>query len=214
MSYDAFSIVSARLSQVQAAVSSRLAEIQSSTGVPFSIVLQRTSAASQNISETGAADIEELSAAPGAETTSASEASSDVGALALQAATRYNVSPELVKALIWAESGNRADAVSGAGAMGLMQLMPYTAEGLGVSDPFDPEQNVDGGTRLLSSLLERYDGNAKLALAAYNMGSGGLSRTGVTSLDSSYELSLLPSETQSLLSRVSQHLVKYGYTGL
>lgn len=212
MSYDAFGIVSARLAQVQSTVSSRLAEITSTTGIPFSIVLQKAASGAQTVQEAETARAEEPSDLQG--TGTALDSSSGIRALATQAGAQYNVNPELIQALIWAESGGRADAVSGAGAMGLMQLMPYTAESLGVSDPFDPAQNIDGGARLLSSLLERYDGNVNLALAAYNMGSGGLSRTGVTSLDSSYELSMLPSETQSLLSRVSQYLAQYGYTGL
>ncbi len=95
-----------------------------------------------------------------------------------RAAERHDLDPLLVDAVIRQESGFRADAVSSAGAVGLMQLMPSTARALGVSDPFDPAANVEGGTRLLRSLLDRYDGRLDLALAAYNAGPEAVDRYG------------------------------------
>ena len=94
------------------------------------------------------------------------------------AAQRNGLDPALVGAVIAQESDYRADAVSTAGAMGLMQLMPDTAHELGVADPFDAAENVEGGARLLRSLLDRYNGRLDLALAAYNAGPAAIDRYG------------------------------------
>ncbi|MBN1930398.1 MAG: lytic transglycosylase domain-containing protein [Desulfobacterales bacterium] len=89
----------------------------------------------------------------------------------LQASSRYQVDPNLVKAIIMAESSYNPKAISKKGAMGLMQLMPKTAEALGVEDGFNPEHNIDGGVRYFRQLLNQFNGDIKLALAAYNAGS-------------------------------------------
>ncbi len=86
-------------------------------------------------------------------------------------ADRYQIDPALVKAIIMAESGYDSQAVSKKGAKGLMQLMPRTAEALGVEDTFDPAHNINGGVRYFKQLLRQFGGDIKLALAAYNAGS-------------------------------------------
>jgi len=102
----------------------------------------------------------------------------ELAAMVIAAARRHSLDPDLVQAVVAVESGFRPDAVSPKGAQGLMQLMPYTARALGVKDSFDPAANLDGGTRYLRALIERYGGDVTRALAAYNAGEGAVARHG------------------------------------
>jgi len=94
-----------------------------------------------------------------------------------QVANEYGLSPALIKAVALVESGFNPHAVSNAGAQGLMQLMPATARAYGVADAFDPLANLRAGTHHLSNLLDEFDGDLTLALAAYNAGSGAVRRS-------------------------------------
>ena len=94
----------------------------------------------------------------------------DLDSIFNAAGQKYDLSPDLLKAVAYVESTFRPHVVSRAGAMGIMQLMPGTAKYLGVDDPFDPEQNIMGGARYLRENLDRFEGDIKLALAAYNAG--------------------------------------------
>ncbi len=112
-------------------------------------------------------------------------------------ADQVSLAPELIRSVVHAESDFTADAVSAAGAQGLMQLMPATAEELGVRDSFDPLQNLLGGSRYLKQLLDKYDGDLDHALAAYNWGPGNVDREGLDNM---------PQETRNYLLRVKGQL--------
>lgn len=101
-----------------------------------------------------------------------------IDALVEQNAATWQVDPALIKAVIANESGFDAHATSPVGAQGLMQLMPETAAAMGVRDPYDAAQNVAGGTRYLRAMLDRFNGDQKLAIAAYNAGPGAVEEHG------------------------------------
>lgn len=93
-----------------------------------------------------------------------------------KAASNNNVDVNLLKAVAYAESAFDANATSSCGAQGIMQLMPFVSSDLGISNPYDPEENINGGAQILASLLDKYNGNVTLSLAAYNAGSGAVDK--------------------------------------
>ncbi|MFC9710365.1 lytic transglycosylase domain-containing protein [Paenibacillus sp. NPDC056933] len=134
----------------------------------------------------------------------------DFESLIASASAKYGVPESLIKAVIDTESGFDPNVVSSAGAKGLMQLMDGTAAGLGVSNAYDPAQNIDGGTKYLSLQLQRFGGEVKMALAAYNAGPGRVSSLGVSSdAELMSVLNRLPSETQAYISKVEKAQSKY-----
>src|SRR5579863_5723437 len=126
----------------------------------------------------------------------------EIDASIVMAAARHNVDPNLVRAVVKVESNFNSNAVSHKGAIGLMQLMPQTARELKVKNPFDPDQNVDAGVRHLKYLLESYNGDVNLTLAAYNAGEGAVRRSaGVPHIP----------ETQDYVRRITN--IYYGGSG-
>lgn len=139
-----------------------------------------------------------------------SGAGATIDQLVSAASQKFGVSEDLIKAVIETESHFNSSTVSSAGAKGLMQLMDGTARGLGVSNSFDPEQNINGGTKYLSYQLKRYNGHENTALAAYNAGPGRLRRLGISNdQELAEKLHLLPKETQRYITKVQTARQKY-----
>ncbi len=124
---------------------------------------------------------------------------SDIERLIDKVAEKVSLAPELIRSVVATESNFDPRAVSPVGAQGLMQLMPATAEELGVEDSFDPQQNLLGGSRYLKQLLEKYEGDLDRALAAYNWGQGNVDRKG---------LERMPEETRNYLVKVKARLAE------
>lgn len=115
---------------------------------------------------------------------------------------KYGVDANLIRAIIKVESDFNPKCVSSAGAKGLMQLMPENCKDFGVTDPFNIEQNIEGGTREIKSYLDKYNGNVEMALMAYNGGPTRMARRGVKSIDDIYKM---PKETQNYVPKVMKY---------
>ncbi|MDR0324830.1 MAG: lytic transglycosylase domain-containing protein [Oscillospiraceae bacterium] len=219
-------IASMRVAQAMQGIQTRLAEIEERMGISFSAQMLRaqSSQGAGGSAAVGESEGEHLWPSEIADDVSQEYSYTDetvqvqqtggfgrlpessYDSLFVEAAERYGISAALIKAVGFAESTFRPGAVSQSGAMGLMQLMPYTAEALGVNDPFDPAQNIDGGARLLAQHLDRFGGDALLAVAAYNCGPYGVTSRGITDLSDPEQRALLPAETRGYLARIEQYL--------
>lgn len=135
-----------------------------------------TSIVSQPTGTTNISDVKFESILDGTEDTTYDISSNPYENIFVKAANTYGIDVDLLKAVAYAESNFKNNVTSSAGAMGIMQLMPATAKYLGVENPFDPEQNIMGGAKLLSENLQKYNGNISLALAAYNCGSNAVDK--------------------------------------
>lgn len=119
-----------------------------------------------------------------------------------KASEKYGIDENLIKAVIKTESNFNPNAVSSVGAKGLMQVMPANYKHLGISNPFDIYQNIDGGTKLLREYLDKYNGDVEMALMAYNGGPTRMKNRGVTSVEHIYKM---PKETQNYVKKVMNY---------
>lgn len=119
-----------------------------------------------------------------------------------EASKKYGVNKDLILAVIKQESNFDSTAVSGAGAKGLMQIMPFNFNSVGIKSAYDVNQNINGGTQILKQNLDQYNGNIEMALMAYNAGSGTMQKRGVTSAKDLYKM---PTETQNYVPSVLKY---------
>jgi soluble lytic murein transglycosylase-like protein len=155
-----------------------LARVQQLTPPPLASLAAPTSVTSASSSGFGSALEDAQASSPLTSTTSSGSDSSAYRGAIDSAAQRYGLDPALLESVIQQESGFNPNATSSAGAQGLMQLMPQTAASLGVTNPYDPSQSIEGGARYLKGALDQFGGNVSLALAAYNAGGGAVTRYG------------------------------------
>ena len=159
----------------QAAVRARAAAAAVDTNKDFSTVLDE---ASQTLASENDTSSNTSAAVVSPQATTASYSSDELETIFEDAANTYGVSSNLLKSIAKAESGFNASAISSAGAIGIMQLMPATAASLGVTNSYDAKENIMGGAKYISQLLSQYSGNISLALAAYNAGSANVDKYG------------------------------------
>jgi soluble lytic murein transglycosylase-like protein len=161
----------ARVAELQQLIAQAQGRAPSNGGASFSAALASASSVQPATAFAPAA-------LPGSNVTAGAPGTTSYDALVTSAAQRYGLDPAILHGLIQQESGFNPNATSSAGALGLTQLMPGTAAGLGVTNPLDPAQSIDGGARYLRRQLDAFGGDVVKALAAYNAGPSAVSRYG------------------------------------
>ncbi|HYV15162.1 MAG TPA: lytic transglycosylase domain-containing protein [Conexibacter sp.] len=165
----------ARVAELQQLIAQAQGRVPSNGGASFSAAL----ASASSVQPAAASATPFVSTTlPGSNVTAGAPGTTPYDSLVTSAAQRYGLDPAILHGLIQQESGFNPNATSGAGALGLTQLMPGTAAGLGVTNPLDPAQSIDGGARYLRRQLDAFGGDVVKALAAYNAGPSAVSRYG------------------------------------
>lgn len=138
--------------------------------------------------------------------------STEIDRIIDQVAAEYDMDPDLIRAVVQTESSYRPNVVSHCGAQGLMQLMPGTAKEMGVSDPFDPYQNIRGGTAYLKRQIERF-GDVRLALAAYNTGPGRIGRLKITDPNDPVQYEKISNGVRGYVDKVMKYYAQFRMQG-
>lgn len=188
-----------------------LTEYMEKEGLKTNVTAAASASINANTSESGTSSQGEKVASDSNQTVNntkkvQSTSQSNIDKAIESASKKFGIDEDLIRAVIKQESGFNQYALSSAGAQGLMQLMPATADSLGVENPFNALDNISGGTRYLRSLMEAFDGNTQLALAAYNGGIGRMNKLGV---DTTEEIAKMPSETRQYVAKVISNYNKY-----
>ena len=196
----------ALVDRIHSQAAKRAETAKQTTSDDFATVLADSTKAIENnqntiSTNTAVSDTSTVSTGQTAASSASSYTSNELDSIFEDAANTYGVSSIILKSIAKAESGFNPSAVSSAGAVGIMQLMPATAASLGVTDSYDAYQNIMGGANLISQLLARYNGNISLALAAYNAGSANVDKYG----------GIPPfTETQNYVKKVLSYMEEFG----